>query len=588
MKNCFPTHLFLLFLLVAGLGQTSQADTSSIRGSLTGEAPAQGVVRCKLSDAKSAVVVTFTGLQPLTAYTFHVGETPEAEFTTDRRGRVALTFALPVSPRFLPLDFDPRGRELSVRTSAGDKVLSGVFDASDSSNSSGAETVSFDSSAAAASVTAAYTTGPTGRRTFVVTASGLAAGHSLYVDGIKRGEFVAGRRGLAIAFDTAPKSAAVKLLDFDPRDKGIDVVDDSDDSIVASGEMRARIAEVNEAEPSTDVGFIPSLNIDPDGTARTKSKVDERARRKFKVELEDVPVGTYELYVGEDVPVNVADIFVTADPEGGTEGEVEFANYEDDDEDHLPLVFDPSGAYFTVKSGDVYFQGVSVAAGGGGGEGEGVFIEEYLTPTAFAPSGAVAEAEFEEDDDGEQKFKVELEDVAIGTYTVWVASEQRGEIEVELADDDTGGEIEFDGGDLDFDPRNQLIEIKSSGGAVFFSHIFGNGSAPTPSGAAEVEETLPLISTGPLAPPARAKMEFKRDEDGEESFEVEMEDVPADIYVLFVGGTDKGIIPSDLEGGYEVEFEDGALDFDPRGQQISIRRQTDSAVCFERLLPAGL
>lgn len=588
MKYCRPTFLSVLSLLLAGLGQTSRADTSSIRGSLTGTAPAQGVVRCTLSDTKSSVVVSVTGLLPFTEYNFYVGETPEAKFTTDRRGSKALTFARPVSTRSLLLDFDPRGRELSVRSSSGAEVLSALFDASDSSNSAGAETVSLASSAATASVKATYTTAATGRRTFVVTASGLPFGHSLYVDGIRRGTFNPGKKGLVIAFDTAPKSAAINLLDFDPRDKGIDVVNYLvDDSIAASGEMRAKIADVNEAEPSTTVGFIPSTDLDPDGTARTKSKVDERARRKFEVELEDVPVGTYELLVGTDVPVKVADIVVTPSTEGGTEGEVEFANYEDDDEDHLPLSFDPANAYFTVTKGGVYFQGLSVAVGGGG-EGDGAFIEEYLTPTASAPAGAKAEAKFEEDDDGEQKFKVELEDVAVGTYKVWVASLERGEIEVELADDDTEGEIEFEDGELDFDPRDQLVEIKNTGGTVLFSHNFGSGSASTPPGAGEVEATFPLFSTGVLAAPARAKMEFKRDEDGEQSFEVELEDAPAGNYILFVGAADKGVIPPGLEGDYEIEFEDGTLDFDPRGQSISIRRQSDSALCFERLLPADL
>lgn len=580
-----PAALSVFTLLLAGFGQSALADTSIIRGSLTGTAPAQGVVRCTLSDTKSSLRVSVAGLAPFTEYTFYVGDTPEAKFTTDSRGSKALAFALPASPRFLLLDFDPRGRELSVRSFSGTEVLSGLFDAPGSANSAGAEKVSLDASAEAASVKAAYKTATTGRRTFVVSASRLPAGHSLYVDGIKRGEFVAGRRRLA--FDTAPKSTAVNLLDFDPRDKGIDVVNDGDGSIAASGEMRAKIADVNEAEPSKTVGFIPSTVLAPDGTARTKSKVDERARRKFEVELEDVPVGTYELLVGPDVPVKVADIVVTPSTEGGTEGEVEFVNYEDNDEDHLPLTFDPVNAHFTVmKGGGVYFQGLSVAVGGG--EGDGASIEEYLTPTASAPAGAKAEAKFEEDDDGDQKFEVELEDVAVGTYTLWVGSVQRGEIEVEVSDESPEGEIEFEDGELDFDPRDQLVEIKNIGGTVLFSHTFGSGSAATPPGAGEVEATFPLISTGVLAAPARAKMEFKRDEDGAQSFEVELEDAPAGSYVLFVGGTDKGVIPSDLEGDYEIEFEDGTLDFDPRGQLISIRRQSDSAVCFERLLPADL
>ena len=141
---------------------------------------------------------------------------------------------------------------------------------------------------------------------------------------------------------------------------------------------------------------------------------------------------------------------------------------------------------------------------------------------------------------------------------------------------------------MDFDPRNQLVEIKNADDAVLFSHTFGNGSADTPADATEVEEVFPLISNDILAVPARAKMKFERDQDGEISFEVELEDVPAGNYLLFVGEVNKGIIPANSDGGYEIEFEDGLLDFDPLGQVISVTRQEDSAVCFSRLLPADL
>lgn len=574
---------FTLFLL--GFGEFVRADSSSIQCALVGTAPAQGVVRCSLSGANSAVVVSVSRLQPFTEYTFIVGKTPEAKFTTDRKGSKVLTFALSASPRFLLLDFDPRGKQLSIQGSAGNELLSGFFDASDTFNSVGAETVSLDASAEVASVKATYTTAKTGRRTLLVKATGLTAGHSLYVDGIRRGGFSASKKDLSISFDTAPKSGAIKMLDFDPRDKRIDVVNDVDGNIAATGGMRAKIASVNQAEPLKSVGFIPWTGLHPGGTARTKTKIDNQARRKFQVELEDVPVGTYELFVGSDSPVKVADIIVTPSDEGGTEGEVEFANYED--EDHLPLTFDHTNAYFTVIKGDTYFRGYAVAAGSGGSENS-AFIEEYLTTTASAPLGAKAEAKFEKDDKGDQKFKVELEDVPVGTYTLWVGSVERGEIKVKLSGDSPEGEIELEDNDLEFDPRDQLVEIKNIADTVLFSHTLGSGSADIPADSMEAEAAFPLISNSILAAPARAKMKFKRDQDGETSFEVELEDVPAGDYLLFVGGVNKGIIPSDLNGNYEIEFEDGLLDFDPRGQVISINRQEDSAVCFTRLLPADL
>lgn len=584
LSICFA---FSVAVLLLGFGAPVLADTSSIKGVLAGTAPAQAVVSCVFSDTKSSLVVSVTGLEPNSEHTFLVGKTPEAKFTTNRKGGAVLVFASTVSPRFSLLDFDPRGKRLSVTGSAGNEVLSGFFDAPDVSSSSGTETVSFDHSADLSSVKAIYSNAATGRRKFLVTASGLSAGHSLYVDGIKQGEFVQTKKGAVISFDTAPKSTAVQLLDFDPRDKWLDIVNDRDGAILASGEMRAKIANVNLAEPSKTVGFIPSTGLHPGGKATTKTKVDSEARRKFEVELEDVPVGTYELLVGVDTPVKVADIVVTNTDDGDTEGSVEFVNY--DDEDHLPLTFDHTNAYFTVMKGGTYFTGYVVAADSDDdGDGESVFIEEYLTTTADAPAGSKAEAVFEEDDKGEREFKVELEDVPAGTYSLWVGSVERGQIVVDLSGDSPEGEIEFEDGDLDFDPRNQLVEIKNAGDAVLFSHMFGNGSADTPADATEVEEVYPLISQDILALPARAKMKFERDQDGETSFEVELEDVPVGNYLLMVGDVNKGLIPANDDGGYEIEFEDGLLDFDPRGQIISVTRLEDSAVCFSRLLPAEL
>lgn len=585
MMKLFICFAFSAAVLLLGFGSPVLADTSSIRGVLAGTAPAQAVVSCVFSDTKSSLVVSVTGLEPNSEHTFLVGKTPEAKFTTNRKGGAVLVFSSTASPRFSLLDFDPRGKRLSVTGSAGNEVLSGFFDAPDVSSSSGTETVSFDDSADLSSVKAIYSNAATGRRKFLVTAAGLSAGHSLYVDGIKQGEFVQTKKGAAISFDTAPKSTAVQLLDFDPRDKWLDIVNDRDGAILASSEMRAKIPNVNIAEPSKTVGFIPSTGLHSGGKATTKTKVDSDARRKFEVELEDVPVGTYELLVGTDTPVKVADIVVTLSDDGETEGSVEFANY--DDEEHLPLTFDQANAFFTVTKGGTYFSGYVAAAGSDDSE-ESAFIEEYLTATTNAPAGSKAEAVFEEDNEGDREFKVELEDVPAGVYTLWVDSVERGEIVVEVSGDSPEGEIEFEDGDLDFDPRNQLVEIKNADDAVLFSHTFGNGSADTPADAKEVEEVFPLISNDILAVPARANMKFERDQDGEISFEVELEDVPAGNYLLFVGEVNKGIIPANSDGGYEIEFEDGLLDFDPLGQVISVTRQEDSAVCFSRLLPADL
>ena len=328
-----------------------------------------------------------------------------------------------------------------------------------------------------------------------------------------------------------------------------------------------------------------------------KLKVKQDARQECSIELEDVPVGTYELLANGAA---VANIEVTTDDDG-TEGEVEFSNG-GDDSDELPLTFDPETSVFTVqRDGVVYFQGsLTFVGNGGAGTDSPVSIEERMASTGLDPN-ASADAEFEIDDRGRQEFSVEIEDVPAGEYELWVGGVLRGTITAALNDDDEiEGEIEFSSSDddddelpLNFDPRGQLIEVKNASG-TFFSHTFGNGDANSGPSASPVMIKLPLFSAGTL-PGATAKMKFKRDDDGEESFEVEIEDAPLGSYELWVGTVKRAnIVVNNTESGTEgeVEFEESPdsgdllLDFDPRGELISIVR--NGVTHFERLLPAEL
>jgi hypothetical protein len=226
-------------------------------------------------------------------------------------------------------------------------------------------------------------------------------------------------------------------------------------------------------------------------------------------------------------------------------------------------------------------------------------VEETLSSTGL-DADANGKAEFEIDDRGRRKFSAEIEDVAEGAYELWVGGVLRGSIEAESDDDEIEGEIEFESGDddsdelpLDFDPRGLLIEVKNGSG-TFFSHNFGSGNGGNSTSAPQVKVELPLFNTG-TAVGATAEMKFKRDDDGDESFEVEVEDAPTGSYELWVGATQRAtIVVENTDSGTEgeVEFEDSPksghlpLDFDPRGELISVVR--DGVTYFQRLLPAGL
>jgi hypothetical protein len=435
----------------------------------------------------------------------------------------------------------------------------------------------------------------TGRRTFSVQLTGVTGSNlMLYVDGILRGGFTTKGSSAKINFDTNPVKAGVLLLDFDPRGKVVDIAQDS--NLLITGPMAAQAMNVNFATPKSRTAFIPSTGIDPDGTARVKLKVEKDARQKCSIELEDVPAGTYQLLADGTA---VGNIQVTTDSEG-TEGEVEFSN-RDDESDELPLTFDPETSVLTVqRDGAIYFQGALTYAGSGGsGTSTPTSLEERLASTGLDPD-AHGKAEFEIDERGRSKFNVEIEDVAAGVYELWVGGVLRGTIQAESDDGEVEGEIEFKAGDddsdelpLDFDPRSLLIEVKNGSG-TFFSHTFGSGDGINTSSPSPVSVKLPLFSTG-TAPGAMAKMKFKRDDDGDESFEVEMEDAPVGNYELWVGSTQRATIAvenTDSGTRGEVEFENSpepgqlALDFDPRGEVVSIVR--DGVTYFQRLLPADL
>ncbi len=100
---------------------------------------------------------------------------------------------------------------------------------------------------------------------------------------------------------------------------------------------------------------LPLFNLGAaaSGSAAARFSRDDRGRRHFEVQVEDVPVGSYSVLVGGAV---VASLVVTEVP-GGTRGEVEFED--DDDPGHLALTFDPLGQAVAVSQGEtLYFQRV--------------------------------------------------------------------------------------------------------------------------------------------------------------------------------------------------------------------------------------
>lgn len=600
-------------LAIPSLAGASESSAITLTLQNTGMDPdATGRVVSSLKSSSSVFGVVVSKLDANRTYAVQIGDVVEGEFTTDKKGSGKLSFKTKSSAN--PLDFDPRGQTLQIHDGVA-TVLQAVI--SGTGEPAGivvnervllAPTNSSDTTKGKAE----YRASKKGEREFKVQVERVSgSGFELFVNGVKRGDLRSSGREAKIEFSTSPKKNEL-LLDFDPRGQVIDVMQDG--AIRATGTLLARANNVNVATPSIQSFKFPSTGADDNATATAKLRIRENARKDFSVEIEDVPVGDYELLVAG----NVVGTISVADTASGTKGEIEFSAGDDHPDGELPLTFDPAGATLVIRQGaTVYFEGTFNAAGttGGnnGGSGSVVFppeaptqIDENLANTGFV-SSASGDAKFEIRDNGRRKFSVEIEDVAVGAYKLYVGGTLRGTISAATTASGVKGEIEFSYGDdhpegelpLTFEPRGQLIEIKNANGDILFSHLFGNGSASNGGGGAgnsamPVELKLPLISTG-ADPNGSADVKFRRKDNGDEDFEVEVEDVNVGAYELVVGGivrTTIDVVAVNAGTRGKVEFDSDSpkagellLDFAVAGQEVIVRK--DGTVYFSRVIPAN-
>ena len=395
---------------------------------------------------------------------------------------------------------------------------------------------------------------------------------TLTVGGIPQAAVVTTNAGTArFVLKTTPTGSA-QLLDFDPRDRVVEIKDASGTTLATTETPDGSSTPgtvINERISLSATGVIPGAS----GKLRLRER---KGVRDFDVEIEDVPAGAYTLLVDG---VDRGTIIVA-----GPEGKIEFSSG-GDDPDELPLNFDPRGALVQVAQGaDVILTGTALADA----PGLNVCTEsESLAPlAAIGPDlDADGKARFRVKDDCDRDLEIEAEDVPVGTYDVWVGGVLRGTLEV--IDDGLGnveGEVEFDTDPdepgellLDFDPVGQTVEVKQ-GATVFLASTVG---APGPGSCEAIDVEPDMTSTG-ADPDADGKARLRQETDCDRDLRVQIEDVPVGSYELLVGGIVRGSIlvvddAGDIEG--EIEFDDDPdqpgellLDFDPRGQLIEVRQ----------------
>ncbi len=170
--------------------------------------------------------------------------------------------------------------------------------------------------------------------------------YTLIVGGETVGTLETRRGKIKQRFSTKAKGNDLPLT-FDPTGKTIDLMREGVMAFTTGLDAQSLgggilpLGEIERDLVNTGVDF------DASGDVRLRTRPDET---DFDVEIEDVPVGVYDLLIDG---FKTGEITVVVVP-GGTEGEIEFST-NSDDADELPLTFEPLGRTIQVsREGVVY------------------------------------------------------------------------------------------------------------------------------------------------------------------------------------------------------------------------------------------
>lgn len=310
---------------------------------------------------------------PTGTYSLNVGGVARGNITvvdTVNGPEGEIEFRSPPEPGKELLDFDPRGQIIEVLQGATVVLESVAPDSGDIPGSDQGTPPPFgDSEIDVSLVNAGAFPAGSGDAEFEQESNRVdfdveiedvpAGGYILAVGGVERGtiqvvDTVNGPEGeLEFRFPAEPGKLP---LDFDPRGQLIEVSDasglvfsvnfpstDGGDDDDGSG------GDDGGGGDASDPGQIEvSLNnagVFPAASGRARYSADDDGDRDFDVEIEDLPVGGYDLVVGG---VQRGTIEVEADDDGN-EGDIEFGDPADADE--LPLDFDPRGQLIEIFDG---------------------------------------------------------------------------------------------------------------------------------------------------------------------------------------------------------------------------------------------
>jgi hypothetical protein len=328
----------------------------------------RGDVRTKLQGDDARLALRVRGAEPETEHVLlaRMGEADTdglevARFTTGSNGQFTGSFDLGSA------GVDPRGKYLVVSDGTNDVLAGWLYGApaDDPPKTKVKEVTSLAPDATASpdgEVDARYDMRPNGHGKLAVALRGVPAGeYDLFVDGVMVESLMTNPGGNAKAtFTTKPVNGSAKgkphnrkaALDFDPRRKLIELR--MGDALLFSGPMLAQIGGLNVCDASaSDVPFERGPGqMEGAGTVTVGGETDCEA--SVEVEIQDLPAGTYDLYVDGAL---VTAIEVTDD--GGTlSGRADF-DPNPDEAGELPLDF-PTDAGTTF---DVFAAGETPMTG---------------------------------------------------------------------------------------------------------------------------------------------------------------------------------------------------------------------------------
>ena len=336
-----------------------------------------------------------------------------------------------------------------------------------------------------------------------------------------------------------------------------------------------------------------------------KSDYEQRAdRTEFTITTRDLPVGPFDLLVDGVFRGQ----FQSSSTPIGNEGRIRFRS--PIEEGKLLMDFDPRNKRVEIKQGSLVFLSSVMSQEDNTpdvippgtpefGNAEYVLVMDNIA----APASAHGDAELELRSDRVQ-FEVELEDVEIGTYDLYVGNIHRGMLVNQGLEGELDAKVEFrypvESGKetLDFDPRGREVRVELDGVVVFSGQFTefpqtefndededGDDEEP-PVDEVEVSVVLDNISA---SQESSAEAKYHQEEDRSD-FQVELESVSSGTYVLIVSGVEQGtIVVGDEESSSVITFstdqEEGefVLDFDPLGQEIRIEQQ--GVILFSGVLP---